>query len=85
MESETTYTIQHTGANIQSRSAYMRAFMWTMIVCWVLNVGPDLSTGVGIKIPKIYYGKIPSRLGLALKSNTLAFEGTIDSDYTGEK
>lgn len=43
-----------------------------------------VSTGVRVRIPKNYYGKISSRSGLAFRSNIFAFEGTIDSDYTGE-
>ena len=43
-----------------------------------------VSTGVRLRIPKNYYGKISSRSGLAFRSNIFAFEDTIDSDYTGE-
>ena len=47
--------------------------------CWT-----EVSTGVRMRIPKNYYGKNSSRSGLAFKSNIFAFEGTIDSDFTGE-
>ena len=44
----------------------------------------EAKLGIAINIPSGYYGKISSRSGLAFNKKVLAFDGTIDSDYTGE-
>ena len=44
----------------------------------------SVKTGIMLKIPYPYYGKISCRSGLAVKNQVFAFEGTIDSDYQQE-
>jgi dUTP pyrophosphatase len=43
-----------------------------------------ISTGIIIKIPNNYYGRIAPRSGLALKNGIDVLAGVIDSDYRGE-
>lgn len=43
-----------------------------------------LRTGIIVKIPSGYYGRIASRSGLAVKKNLEVGAGVIDSDYRGE-
>jgi len=43
-----------------------------------------VSTGVSIKIPSGYYGKIEARSGLAFCGGVDTGAGVIDSDYRGE-
>ena len=43
-----------------------------------------ISTGIIIKIPDNYYGRIAPRSGLALKNGIDVLAGVIDSDYRGE-
>ena len=43
-----------------------------------------ISTGIIIKIPENYYGRIAPRSGLALKNGIDVLAGVIDSDYRGE-
>jgi dUTP pyrophosphatase len=43
-----------------------------------------VSTGIRIKIPEGYYGRIAPRSGLAVKQGVDVLAGVIDSNYTGE-
>jgi dUTP pyrophosphatase len=43
-----------------------------------------VSTGLAVKIPEGYYGRVASRSGLAVKSCLEVGAGVIDSDYRGE-
>jgi dUTP pyrophosphatase len=43
-----------------------------------------VSTGIAVKIPDGYYGRIAPRSGLAYKNGIDVLAGVIDSDYTGE-
>ena len=43
-----------------------------------------ISTGIIVKIPTGYYGRIAPRSGLALKNGIDVLAGVIDSDYRGE-
>ena len=43
-----------------------------------------ISTGIIVKIPMGYYGRIAPRSGLALKNGIDVLAGVIDSDYRGE-
>lgn len=43
-----------------------------------------ISTGISVKIPDGYYGRIAPRSGLAYKNGIDVLAGVIDSDYTGE-
>ncbi len=43
-----------------------------------------VSTGIAVKIPEGYYGRVASRSGLAVKSHLEVGAGVIDSDYRGE-
>ena len=47
--------------------------------CWT-----EVKTGVRIRIPKDYYGKISSRSCLAFGARVFAFEDVIDSDFNDE-
>ena len=42
-----------------------------------------IDTGVQVKLPDGYCGKIEMRSGLALKHGLMVMAGVIDSDYTG--
>lgn len=42
-----------------------------------------INTGIRLKIPPGYYGRIAPRSGLAVKSGIHTMAGVIDSDYTG--
>lgn len=44
----------------------------------------EVNIGIAVKIPTGYYGKISSRSGLAFRNKIFVFDGSIDSDYTGE-
>jgi dUTP pyrophosphatase len=43
-----------------------------------------ISTGISVKIPKGYYGRMAPRSGLAAKNGIDVLAGVIDSDYRGE-
>jgi dUTP pyrophosphatase len=43
-----------------------------------------ISTGIIVKIPTGYYGRIAPRSGLAFKNGIDVLAGVIDSDYRGE-
>ena len=43
----------------------------------------SVNTSIRFQIPKGFYGEIKSRSGLALKKGVVAFNGTVDSGYTG--
>tara|TARA_Y100000004_G_scaffold197368_1_gene271530 strand:+ start:4188 stop:4661 length:474 start_codon:yes stop_codon:yes gene_type:complete len=43
-----------------------------------------IKTGIGVKIPEGYYGRIAPRSGLAVKQGIDVLAGVIDSGYTGE-
>jgi dUTP pyrophosphatase len=43
-----------------------------------------VSTGIAVKIPIGYYGRVASRSGLAVKNGLEVGAGVIDSDYRGE-
>ena len=43
-----------------------------------------IRTGIAVKIPSGYYGRVASRSGLAVKKNLEVGAGVIDSDYRGE-
>lgn len=43
-----------------------------------------ISTGIKIKIPEGYYGRIAPRSGLAVKNGIDVLAGVVDSAYTGE-
>ena len=43
-----------------------------------------IPTGVGVQIPKGYYGRICDRSGHAVKHGLTVMAGIIDQDYTGE-
>lgn len=43
-----------------------------------------LTTGIHIRVPDGYYGRVAPRSGLALKKGIDVLAGVIDSDYTGE-
>ena len=47
--------------------------------CWT-----EVRTGVRIRIPRDYYGKISSRSCLAFGARVFAFEAVIDSNFTDE-
>lgn len=50
-----------------------------------VSVGKLLvSTGIAVKIPEGYYGRVAPRSGLAVKNNIDTGAGVIDSDYRGE-
>jgi len=50
-----------------------------------VSVGKLLvSTGIAVKIPEGYYGRVAPRSGLAVKNNIDIGAGVIDSDYRGE-
>lgn len=42
-----------------------------------------VSTGISIKFPRGYYGKIEARSSAALEHNIIILAGVIDEDYTG--
>jgi dUTP pyrophosphatase len=48
------------------------------------NSSSLIKTGIAVKIPRGYYGRIASRSGLAVKRNLEVGAGVIDSDYRGE-
>jgi dUTP pyrophosphatase len=43
-----------------------------------------ISTGVAMKIPHGYYGRIAPRSGFSVKTGLMVNAGVIDSDYRGE-
>ena len=43
-----------------------------------------IETGVGVQIPRGYFGKLESKSGLNVKHNIVSLGGVIDSGYTGE-
>lgn len=43
-----------------------------------------ISTGISIKVPKGFYGRIAPRSGLAAKYGIDVMAGVVDSDYRGE-
>jgi dUTP pyrophosphatase len=53
----------------------------------VVNIEPlsykMIDTGVQVKLPDGYCGKIEMRSGLALRHGLMVMAGVIDSDYTG--
>lgn len=44
----------------------------------------SIETGVGVQIPKGYFGKLESKSGLNVKYNIVSLGGVIDCGYTGE-
>ena len=55
------------------------------VVQKIVTTGSYLvSTGVAVKIPVGYYGRVASRSGLAVKNTIEVGAGVIDSDYRGE-
>lgn len=44
----------------------------------------SIETGVGVQIPKGYFGKLESKSGLNVKHNIVSLGGVIDCGYTGE-
>lgn len=43
-----------------------------------------INTGIGVQIPKGYFGKLESKSGLNVKHDIVSLGGVIDSGYTGE-
>ena len=55
------------------------------VVRKIVTTGSYLvSTGIAVKIPIGYYGRVASRSGLAVKNTIEVGAGVIDSDYRGE-
>lgn len=43
-----------------------------------------VSTGVSVKLPKGYYGRVAPRSGVSVKKKLDVYAGVVDSNYTGE-
>ena len=44
----------------------------------------SIETGVGVQIPKGYFGKLESKSGLNVRNSIVSLGGVIDCGYTGE-
>ena len=69
------------------KRAYVNSAGYDLFADESIEVLPNsrgvISTGLRMQIPKGYYGQISPRSGLALKSDVIAFNRTIDSEYFG--